>query len=102
MARLSDKQRKAMFAKGDFAIVKSGFDKDKVGRVIGTNKSTVPNSDLVFVTIQTLNNKRIHGSTDAFDKIKPSSRMRNFFKFQDELDKQRKLALRDEKNRLLR
>ncbi len=30
MARQSASERRAMFAKGDFALVKSGFDKDKV------------------------------------------------------------------------
>jgi len=63
----------AQFVKGDIVKLRSGFNKGKVGEVIKTNKSTVPNSDMEFATVRTLSGGLIHGTNpDAYVRHDPT------------------------------
>ena len=71
------------FKKGEYVKVKSGFNKDVIGIVLRCDKGI--HSNLIFTTIQTTNNKRIHGLNEAFIKINPSNNDKQKIKLYNKL-----------------
>ncbi len=71
------------FKKGEYVKVVNGFNKDVIGIVLRCDKGI--HSNLIFTTIQTTNNKRIHGLNEAFKKITPCKNDKQKIKLYEKL-----------------